>query len=895
MFAHQLIYTACGKDKSGAFSVWAKSDQVTKAECDEIIKLMSYKKPKNSPYEPTPEELRTLFPKKYGYFILSTGRKCVAQTTYLGRVYSDLDGRSGNFIIHAYIFDQLENVNPFDIIGSDIFKTELTYTEWHDQPAPDSLPAVNLQVQGSIRESELKAFLLKGDNAKNFANLLQAIIESVKGEKVVTFNSTEEEQKIIYKLISLLLPKETFDKTSFVNQYSPQVEYILATNGVPPIKIRNIFEGGSSYAFNYESEIAEGNYAFNFDRGLFANLQAGPYVKYLVNGLVNSTLFETLKKVDKVNEVTAKLNCDADTAVSVFAFISQDFSAFTCASDFTKALNLVLNANYIDKNAYAKKIYNDILRTNRWGFGREVKEIIDFVYKYGDDECKNNLMIQVLNNLSAFGISQSQSYETFFADFKANMPFGYDDLIGVASKTTLVGEALCKSNNDGLLFVYFDILVNLLGKFQSGLVTNNPQSEIIKLFRKAVAEKNTQLYSLQISKIARFGAQAQLWLVRTALPQYFEQKTTSADQLRCAFEIVLAVKDSQAQAQLANLLIKINIDNTDLLPVYIDAYDKNQTLFDNIERSLVTRPEYKTFFGKKNAYVFKKMPVSKQSLLRYFEDCYVQGLDSGVFLFKFKELIAQIRHEELKIKELLSWYPMIAKLPNSFGDVVNVIQYIEKEIYSNKLDDLLRLDSNASRLLYDMNERLLAINPNMTSKKFEVFGIVSIMQGKQGKQKTQEIVVNNMVYVGLSAQQIELISRDYLHIMLNVFVDMRKTNGFNLNNTLVSLLNPVVARVTDYKNDLKTALEKVGGEDYFIVMAQIMSYAFNQQNAFADRLKAFVKWYVENSPRGLYTKLFKKVETLIDKNELINVQKFIDEFMDNHKSFWDMLFGSKKK
>lgn len=895
MVAHQMIYTACGKDKSGAFSVWAKSDQVTKAECDEITKLMSYKKPKNSPYEPTPEELKTLFPKKYGYFILSSGRKCVAQTTYLGKVYSDLDGRSGNFIIHAYIFDQLDSLNPFDIIGSNIFKTELTYTEWHDQPAPDSLPSVDLQVQGSIRESELKAFLCNGDNAKAFASLLQAVISSVNSDKVVTFNSTEDEQKIIYKLLSILLPKEIFDKTSFVNQYSPQVEFILASNGVPPIKIRNIFEGGFSYSYNYENEIAEGNYAFNFERRLFANLQAGPYVNYLVNGLLNSTLFETLKKVDKVNDVTKQLNCDADTAVSVFALINQDFSAFATAKDFANALNLVVNANYIDKNAYAKKIYNDIIRTNRWGFGQDVKDIIDFVYKYGDDDCKNNLMIQVLNNLSVFGINESQSHENFLEDFKSKVPFSYDDLVNASAKSKLVGDALCRPNIAGLQFVYYDILINVLAKYQNGELARQTQTEMLRLLSKAVSDKNISLIKLYISRISRFGAKAQEWLIMTGLPQYFSQKAVSSNELRFAFEMVLAVNDYALQAKLANALIKVNINNADLLPIYLEVYDKNQNLFASLEKSMMADAEYKSFFIKKNAHVFKNTPATKQMLLKYFEDYYLKGFDSGIFLFKLKELVAQIRHEELKIKELLSWYASVSKLDNSFGDVVDVVQYIEKEIYANKLSDLVRLDSNGTRVLYEINERLIAINPSMTSRKFEVLVLILLLQGRLGKDKLQDAIANNNVYAGLSAQQLDTFSSEHLHLAISAFVEVKKSNGFNLNNALIALLYQVVNKVTNYKTDLKTAVEKVGGNDYFVVMAQIMSYAFNQNNAFADKLKAFVKWYVENAPRAQYVKLFKKVETLLEKNELINVQKFIDEFMDNHKSFWDMLFGTKKK
>ena len=94
MKAYQMIYTACGQDRSGAFSVWSKSANVTKAECDEIVKLMSYKRPPNAPYEPTEEEIRTLFPPKYAYILLSSGRRCVAKASYIGKVYSDLDTRN---------------------------------------------------------------------------------------------------------------------------------------------------------------------------------------------------------------------------------------------------------------------------------------------------------------------------------------------------------------------------------------------------------------------------------------------------------------------------------------------------------------------------------------------------------------------------------------------------------------------------------------------------------------------------------------------------------------------------------------------------------------------------------------------------------------------------------
>ena len=73
MFASQLIYTGCGKDKNGAFSVWSKSEDITKSEEVEIQRMMLYKRPSSLPSEPSDQELDTFCPRKFGYFNLSSG------------------------------------------------------------------------------------------------------------------------------------------------------------------------------------------------------------------------------------------------------------------------------------------------------------------------------------------------------------------------------------------------------------------------------------------------------------------------------------------------------------------------------------------------------------------------------------------------------------------------------------------------------------------------------------------------------------------------------------------------------------------------------------------------------------------------------------------------------
>lgn len=69
---------------------------------EELANAMQYLAPKELTLTPTPQEIADIFPYAFSYFVLPTGRGCVAQSTYLGKDYS---GRYGNYIIHALIFD----------------------------------------------------------------------------------------------------------------------------------------------------------------------------------------------------------------------------------------------------------------------------------------------------------------------------------------------------------------------------------------------------------------------------------------------------------------------------------------------------------------------------------------------------------------------------------------------------------------------------------------------------------------------------------------------------------------------------------------------------------------------------------------------------------------------
>ena len=104
MEALQYIYTSWknGDSPEKGYMIYSRSEGISDSECNAIKLAMQYLAPKELTPAPTQEEITNVFPYAFAYFVLPTGRGCVAQSTYLGKDYS---GRFGNYIIYALVFD----------------------------------------------------------------------------------------------------------------------------------------------------------------------------------------------------------------------------------------------------------------------------------------------------------------------------------------------------------------------------------------------------------------------------------------------------------------------------------------------------------------------------------------------------------------------------------------------------------------------------------------------------------------------------------------------------------------------------------------------------------------------------------------------------------------------
>lgn len=887
MLAYQMIYTACGKDRSGAFSVWAKSNEITKTECDEIYKLMSYRKPKNVPYEPTEEELETLFPKKYAYFTLSSGRYCFAKCTYRHKVYSDVDPRSGNFIIHAFVTDKIDGVNPFAIFNSTAFKTLLTYKEWHDDPVPDNLPAVELDLKPSYNDAIISKYIKDSSKSGVIASLAQSVINSIGDEeKKVTFNATDKEEQEIYSLLGIILPPSVFKETTFANQYAPSVEFALSSTGMKLVKIRNIFESALPAAFNYEMERDGGSFVFNFTNNIFASVDAGRYVSDVINTLKTSNLFNALKLVEQVDKISTAVKCDYDTATRIYHIVNNDLTWFNGAEEFISALQTAERNGYVKEKDYATKIYNDIIKTKRWGFGSCIDYLVKLVLKYADTSVKDQLIEDCFYNLDKFGVNDSAESKAFVTSIKNNMPFTIGELGESMLRNGKWAQLISSTTSKNVLYLVIESMVQLI---LSKPTSTDAFGIALKVFRQAISARDLATINLYLNSIKALGVKSENWFVENSASECFVQ--VNAETMDFAFNIVAMLSDRNEQVKLVQSLVSKNLTSQDLIPSFIKFASSNASVADVIENSLRSNPEFKDFFMKKEAYVFKNTnTVNAKSLDSYFEKFYLAGYDSGVYFAKLKIFIAGL-DRRIKFTELLHRYDMIEKLPDTFNDVMQIISYIEQEIYTLPFEDLLKLPADQFNRLAGINKRLTMAGQKSTGR-FEMLCTIQLIQGKFGKEKLVEAINTGTLYSSLTHQQMDTFATKYTTEVIELFLTFARNKGVNKRGLLVSIIAPLFTRVTNNKIYFKDALDRLkkGFEEF---MAELMAYAFNVEDAFGAQAKSFVIWFVDGMKRGDYKKLFKSVENLIEDGQLAPVKAYMDKHLDENKGFFESLFGKK--
>lgn len=889
MLSGQMIYTACGKDKSGAYSVWSKSENITNEECNEIIKLMTYNRPHKASYDLNSEDVLKYFTPKYAFFALSNGKLCIAKTSYVGDVYSveDMygggrDTRSGNFLIHAYVFDTLDkNENPFALFDVN-FKTKLEYSEWHDNPAPASLPKVDIKIKSNFDSAEIKRLISKDKDF--FVSFIQALLNSYKNDTTVIYSDTEETVRLYYRAVSLFIPKKLYKHFTFSTQYYPQSEYTLLGLGMPPIKIRNISDEFLLTPFNYQQALNEGKYVFNKEKSVCSILKPERYLEDIILSMEHSGLNVAIEKVDRVNKIMEDLNCDENMAIRILSLKTLNFDWFESFDEFKETFKYLCECRYIDNKTIAPSIWKNIIKTRKWGYGSDVSFLIKYVYENVSDDIKKEIIQDYVQNIEAYGVCCNADEREFISEFKNKAPFSWNDFVEY-SLTSNDWESICTSNKSFVVsYMYFSIAASRL---ETDFVA---ESILIKLLNNSLSSRDLTEVEKYVEILNADGREYKKKIWGAVVLPLSKQTLRSEAEVEFLFAIMRITNDIEQKNIMFDNMIATNGTNPEFIPLYVKCFEKDKFTLASVERELQEKRLYESFFISKQAYQFKITPQINAFILRdYFERFYKLGYDQGIYLIKVKQYIAS-QPAKMKVYEALRQYEIIRTFKDGYKDILQIVQAIEREIYSVDICSLLEVNKEQLSLMREIDNRLKN-NALKTSGIYEILLVALNLSGKNGMNSRFEAVTNKAVYGTLNNAQKSYIAKYFMIQLLTLYSDAKKQLKIDYRQLISTIIVPII-NVQEFEQSFITAVSKHG--DCIEIVADVMAYAYNNQSNSAVYLRMVMERYVASMQRSEYKSLFKKISRYISEADMVEVQKYIDKFMETHKGFFEALFAKKK-
>jgi len=902
MLVSQYIYTACGKDRNGAFSVFSKSKDITDEESSEIREVMMYKTPSGLPYEPTEQEIEAQFPKKFGYFFLSSGRVCLAQACYVGRVYSDLDTRWGNYIIHAFVFQKKSDFAPYSFIEHTVFKRVLTRKEWHDDPIPDDLPRIEIPENGGmLSASEVESFLNE-DRMDSLKFLIEAIINS-SNESPVHFSDDHKNQKYWLKILNACLPKE---KQNAVGVCTHFTNSLIPGNISSRIQIR--VNRPDSAQFSYVQEAQNGRFAFDFSRKIIP--QSVKPQKYAISivKLLSSGIFGAVKFADDINKVVSDYSVNINEASDLINIGKADYSEFANAEELLNTISIVDRVGYetesIATNLWAKK--------SQFNFNAQQKlSVLAFIYKYTSAmDTKIEIIKTVLDNAQQLGIT-ADNPKAFRDDLNTKAKFIFANYTDYLKKEGLINHITQNQNSFPKLFLVFDDITGL------SAVKNSIQTRDYNASEGAIAAKRIfeSAFKRSISDIDLLIESANSHMSGLGIELLFavaKEAETHTTNLQFAFDILqrLRPKTEYAYAYLLQL-IKTTSNQDELVKRYINAQNNAPDFYTGFENKYKQEPLVADFCGKKDKLYFESQQPTLKTLKEYFDKYYVVGKDSGLFVKRLREYLDAVQAEK-KTNECVSILNTLKLPPNADKTLLPPIHCVVLEaIFSvqySKIHDLCKEQAWFDRIreLYaSVEDAGVSLKPE--THEFVVLILCGRLLEKYGSKgetqaleffKTQTVVDRLAADLDIlnSAKSLAIFMENYFTPVTNLLIaGATKAKEFDYDGILEKVFGKFFEK-SDLKkiaHGLAYEVRKSKANPIVFILCIFRKHLARPQKAFDKKLGDIAEKYFEELSSGDRKKTFSELRArAAGPDEVAKFESYFEEFNKTHKGgFFGSLFG----
>lgn len=890
MLASQLLYTSWknGNSTTKGYMVYSKSRDITDIEKNEICTIMKYKAPDNLPYTPSNEEIENLFPKIFAYFRLSSGRFCLAQSSYIGQDYTN---RWGNYIIHAYVFSDIEDLVPAMMIGADIFRTKLTEEELNADFAPEFLPQVDIEYNRSVlTEQEIKKFFNSLDKCNTLKALAQSVCDATSNNKHINFIDDLSNMRTWIITLSMIIPKSILNKVYFST-------YSIEDSNLITLACKQSVSFSNTYTQPY---MTDDLICINATRN--NNIAISYYINAVCNKLLDD-YYDSILCANNVNKLMLDYGCSDYNLVYKLACIQR--GELDCVSQNSELLNIMkLLTKYRNENLSEifDKIFYKYRNSNMYNGDNFSIEVLRFLYSNISAETKIVLLMMYVGE--KIKISDDASY--VYAEIKKDCPCTWDEAVMIFLRQSFK-EHFDENIGDAMTLLLCNSWIYIYQKCNSD-EKKRALNEIKDLYKKLVENHNTK--AILCVLICCKDVNEMLY----------------SDIYKSIYE---SIDDFCADSNYLFEYLKLSLDSIDLFwsvflyalnhyPEFEEKYIKNFIIMQNEFKEKVNNlllcgeknQQICQFINNMNLYIFENnQPDNFEKLLNFYikyilnspEDKIIINKYRNIFTKKVSEFLASFDEKE-KIKYSITFFNKLYCDKKIVEEDRDILYLLSKNICNDNQIDIRFVNKYLSEIPFKTIESFVKVCKSLQLPVHQQ--MLLIYEGclfKNATEKKDKIAMlqifekyNNNDFTFLS----KICSPQLLNVFLDFYFDVllkgmyliyKEDRNKKSSDLIDYFLEPISKSYIKFKERILQAWKKdasITNENILMYFSYIFEKTNELQKKLQDTLDEYLAYIDRESRNKIFSRLTNYFKYNVSDYETI-VDKYIKEFNKKHRGFWD--------
>lgn len=903
MIAGQLLYTSWknGESKIKGYMVYSKSADITAAEETEICAVMRYKAPDNLPYTPSDEEIDSVFPKIFAYFKLSSGRYCIAQSSYVGQDYSR---RWGNYIIHAYVFDDIGDLIPSRMIGTNIFRTRLTEKELNADFAPEFLPKIDLENCGNVlTESEIKQFFGSIDRQQTLKALAQSVLCAVLNNKRINFIDDLPNMRTWITALSMIVPKKILNRMYFSTYAIDNYDLITLSCKQSNVSV-NTYE--QSYMPDYLINIDAGRNEKNI-------VSVGCYIYAVCNKLFDG-YYDGILCANKVNKTMSDYECDDYDFAYKLAYIKKgEMEYIESDNELLRIIELIAKHETEDLSEICDRVF--VRYANEMYSGDTLSnKVFKALYPYLSKESRIDLLTIYADKKLEHGGSASSVY----AEIKRDCPCEWNEAVMCFLRQSFM-EHFGQNLSDAAALLLCNSWIDVYNKCND-IQRQRAFEQICDLYAIQVASRDIQSVICVLDACKNVDGRLYTAVYKSVvdmIENFGEDDGYLFDYLKLSFD-----KGDLFWYVLINELIRVPSMKQVYIKRFIALREKYVRQVDELMKYAENNPPIRQFVDNVNIYIFENTQIDNlDDLINCYVEYIANSLSDEEIIDKCREIFLQKTRLFLgkcdgkdSIKYSISLYDKLYRGKEIIETDKDIINLLAGTIYNDNKKDIAFI---RKCLLKTPFETIVALMNACRLVGVPVYPRALLMyegyyferaaekDGNSAKRVVREMFYENRyTFVSMSYSEglLKEFLDSYIDVMLKgmymIYNADEKLDALEIIDYFLVPVSTSYRRFAEdmlqsWKRDVVSTNENM--DMYFL-------YIFKKTNAFRNELNAIVEEYLVRIGKGKRNALFEKLTDYFKGSNDIScfrkTEAYIKEFNKNHVSFFDKInsiFSGKEK